>query len=677
MILHHVRKGLLGPRGVPLGLLGFGFQLNSVAYFFTPEFWGGLRGSRLGKRKLSLRILAIALAFLLANLAGPSSAITMIPKLDWWPLHAMWPANEIQFHAYIEAPNGTIFPQSITRSLVPDYCFEEQPDTKLQMYCPSGGLSNILTTAPMIGTPLSTTNYARADLNTNFSMPAANNSVTRFVSGQFSSFNVGNSSLFLASAMPDFAASSLHWWYSLVAGFQAGGYVNNGPLRSSSTRALIKAMLRSGGELLQLYKPLVQVECQASSFDDPTITFPHDLFFLPPWNSPPFSQADWSVPTPLMSDDASTDQINFTWIDLAISEGPRPSILALFTMPLRDRSFSDMYACTVDARWVPTQPWIDPSTDKFVHDYISRPVPDLLQETDRNGLPTPPPPIYIDPGWAESLNVVQSATQNLTGLGALGLACVTALTRDGAPPRTRGSDPMIQCLDSALAIYLTDGLTRLQSSIPMYFVATGQTPRNTEVLDIHYLDHPWRPGNSIASLTLPDFRDPTRFTELYMPVWRYGYGFGFPSGGNGGITLYLATAVLLLHALLALVHMAILLSSGRSSSAWGSVGEMLVLALNSRGSARLQNTCAGVGESKTWGMKVQIRETTEEHLELVLEGDGEGGSDAFADGVGDGGEALDVRAHMPPRRDKAYGGLPSAGTEQRWRATRTGAPDEG
>lgn len=211
-MLHHIRNRLIGPRGISLGLLSLGFQLNSVAYFFCAEFWGGLRRNRVRKMHQLPLVLAIAVAFLLVNLAGPSSAITMIPRLEWWPLHEIWPANEIQFHAYIEAPNSTLFPESVTRSLVPDYCFEEQVDTMLHQYCPSAGLSNILTTAPMFGS-LSSTYNANMDLTMNFSMPAANNTVSRFLSGQSSFINRGNNSLYLASAIPDFAASSLYWCY--------------------------------------------------------------------------------------------------------------------------------------------------------------------------------------------------------------------------------------------------------------------------------------------------------------------------------------------------------------------------------------------------------------------------------------------------------------------------------
>jgi hypothetical protein len=38
MVLYHIRNGLLGAHVVPLGPLGSGFQLNSVAYVFSAEF---------------------------------------------------------------------------------------------------------------------------------------------------------------------------------------------------------------------------------------------------------------------------------------------------------------------------------------------------------------------------------------------------------------------------------------------------------------------------------------------------------------------------------------------------------------------------------------------------------------------------------------------------------------
>lgn len=645
IVLHHVRGSLFGPDGVPLGLLSLGFQLNSLAYFFSREFWGALGTNRQRKTHQPLLILGVAIAFLLANLAGPSSAITMIPKLDWWRLDELWPGNRIQFSAYIEAPNSTIFPQLLTKDIVPSHCFEEESERLGKRDCPSAGLSDILTRAPVFGS-LKSTWDATSGLTMNITMPAANNSVSRFLTGQLSIVFRGNNSLYVASSVPDFAASSLYRWYTLVSSYRAPlGEEDSGPIISLSTRPLFKATLRSGSEKLPLYKPLVQVECQSSNFGDERVIFPHDLFSIPPWDSDPFLSADWSISTPPMPDfvssNASPGKVGFTWVDPDISGGPRPSILGLFTMPSLESSSGSngrMYACTVDARWVPAEPWIDPKTNVFVQESDPRPVDVLLAEADWESVVKPYPSISIDIGWAQSLNVVYDTSENLTGVEALGSACATTLEIRVNADFSAFGDPMAQCLDSALAIYLTDGLARIQTSVPTFFSATGQTSGGGKVMEIEHLDLDPGLGNQAQSLDPKDFRDTSRFTELYFPAWRYGYGYGFK-----GITIYIATTVLLLYAVLAVIHMGIVMTSGISSSTWGTVGEMLVLAINSSNSAQLQNTCAGVRSSTTWGLVANIRETADQHLELVLAGDERSGG----------------RVCMPPKQDKAYGNVPS------------------
>ena len=138
MVLYHTRCGLIGSRGVPLGLLSSGFQLKSVAYVFSAEFWGGatVKSQRAGPR-VPL-VLAILRALALANLAAPSSAITMLPRLDWWSVGELWPQDGITFSAYIRAADDTPFPETVAKGVLPDYCFGD--DAMSSSDCPSSGL---------------------------------------------------------------------------------------------------------------------------------------------------------------------------------------------------------------------------------------------------------------------------------------------------------------------------------------------------------------------------------------------------------------------------------------------------------------------------------------------------------------------------------------------------------
>jgi hypothetical protein len=94
---------------------------------------------------------------------------------------------------------------------------------------------------------------------------------------------------------------------------------------------------------------------------------------------------------------------------------------------------------------------------------------------------------------------------------------------------------------------------------------------------------------------------------------QYGYGYSFRR-----ILIYIAITVLLIHVLLALTHMGTVLVGGLSSRAWSTMGEMMVLAVNSSSTEQLRNTCASVSSMETWGFVTHVRETSDKRLELVF-----------------------------------------------------------
>lgn len=80
-VRHEITKGT----GLPLGALVSGLQINQIAYLWSVEFWGTVRSKRLRLRdKLALLGLILS-CFILASLSGPSSAVLLIPRLDFWP----------------------------------------------------------------------------------------------------------------------------------------------------------------------------------------------------------------------------------------------------------------------------------------------------------------------------------------------------------------------------------------------------------------------------------------------------------------------------------------------------------------------------------------------------------------------------------------------------------------
>lgn len=85
VILAYIRHELAFGAGLPLGALVSGLQISQFAYLWSMEFWGTIRSATLPiLRKLKL-LIVIMTCFTLAILAGPSSAVLLIPRSDFWP----------------------------------------------------------------------------------------------------------------------------------------------------------------------------------------------------------------------------------------------------------------------------------------------------------------------------------------------------------------------------------------------------------------------------------------------------------------------------------------------------------------------------------------------------------------------------------------------------------------
>lgn len=116
----------------------------------------------------------------------------------------------------------------------------------------------------------------------------------------------------------------------------------------------------------------------------------------------------------------------------------------------------------------------------------------------------------------------------------------------------------------------------------------------------------------------------TNHTKINWNTQPYGYGWGFR-----GTPILVATTVLLAQAVTALVHTGVTIFGRWTSDGWGSMGEMLVLALNSMPTERSKE-CASAGSEvwkrgnlRSWKEIVRVREGISTQLELRVEEDRE------------------------------------------------------
>ncbi|KAL8879250.1 MAG: hypothetical protein Q9198_003104, partial [Flavoplaca austrocitrina] len=112
-----------------------------------------------------------------------------------------------------------------------------------------------------------------------------------------------------------------------------------------------------------------------------------------------------------------------------------------------------------------------------------------------------------------------------------------------------------------------------------------------------------------------DYAHEQGWAELEFAIARYGYGWGFQ-----GKTVKLATAALVLQALIGTVYLGLIISGIWKPSSWATMGEMLIFAINSSPSTVLRTAATPV-DKYTWRHTVKIRQLENKRRELVVEGE--------------------------------------------------------
>lgn len=88
IIFCYIRSQITLGQGLPFGALFSGLQISQASYLWSIGFWGSISSKHLPiKRRISM-ILIVTLVIVLAATIGPSSAVLLIPRLDYWPAGA-------------------------------------------------------------------------------------------------------------------------------------------------------------------------------------------------------------------------------------------------------------------------------------------------------------------------------------------------------------------------------------------------------------------------------------------------------------------------------------------------------------------------------------------------------------------------------------------------------------
>lgn len=85
IIFSYVRYELILGDGIPFGALFSGLQVSQASYLWSMEFWGTLCSKKVSLKRRLLLLVVVAASVFLAAVAGPSSAVLLVPRLDYWP----------------------------------------------------------------------------------------------------------------------------------------------------------------------------------------------------------------------------------------------------------------------------------------------------------------------------------------------------------------------------------------------------------------------------------------------------------------------------------------------------------------------------------------------------------------------------------------------------------------
>jgi hypothetical protein len=639
IVLQALRNELVDA-GIPLGLLGSGIWYSSLSSFWSKEFWGALRWSLTGYKRLRFLFLLV-LAGATVTVVGPASAVLMLPRSQ------SIPAGGTSFQL-----DGTIaqyWPDVVTSGSEPEFC--SLPDAKNHAICPSGGYEsirrNLATMKYSIPCPRTGQNFAPecqakgAEGNrkwNNFLIQSTQNMVPSVLN----SFQLQDNER-VAAIQPH--AASIIKMQQVVRDWNTAAV-------TTKRRSLRQFQWTYDIETLGLTtNPWVRVRCTDAQNLSGTATearfpsmywrnnsFPDHVYrdstgFSGYGRSSSISNLDRSP-----SSDIRTQWNVLSKDDFGDNHSGQTTTGLLIEMPWEGQSRIAL-GCSVAAAWhksllrsVRSTTYDAWSISLSSYDYGNYgDSPDSFQSNQ---------PTELDVSWLQLLSIPSARPDNVTKrrnilddlLVESRLGEVIADYR-GRPQRVWSSS-LGRCeyammdtsmtdtelwndsscdkgdkryfIELLLASMVVDGLSRFGSHRTF---KTSLDTRDWQIQDLHAYNSS-RLLSSLPGPKLLSFENPSVWLEVYVKGYAY-----YPSSTSD----YLALAVVCLYILIAGSHViAVLLLPHHlvTSDTWDSLTELLVLCQNSPppSTGLLKNASAGVDNLRTYGTIVKIRATKREHL---------------------------------------------------------------
>jgi len=588
VVVSFIRHELVVGEGIPFGAIFGSLQFSSIAYIWSKEFAGTLK-ARFRTQMMKWRlVLLIVLGTGLAVTVGPSSAISMRPRLD------AWPAGGTDF--YINATTDQIWPTSLNDSGIPTEC----SNVTLGMNCISDSWTtlsdglipfwpnlNLGNTIPEFFGVVSPKSMRQL-----YTKQTTGIYWTRWTLATTQMSNLGDAVAEIGRLWINAAYSTseiVNWKYSTRFRYRKEATYTIDDIYQPLTMATCLSSRSStqqdtDADSIKAYMPIMETTCtdtiQSKRFNSSGLV------------------ANFRQDVPILQ-----------FVDVPVNEFGRSTVGALITFPETWPGGRNTVTCGVDSRWVPSQVSSSRSSVKVV-----------------SGLPTGfelkgtcffegSKNITVSSQWANYLNpnLVES---NLTVFHHL-LESIPGTYDDRWEDDAGFVQPLIE---SILSVLVTNGLAHTAASATPQGILKGCTADKCDE-SCSDGDGAWcreiLPNGEFGSggniYNLPPGADTTKMTKFTTSIQVTGYAYNLR-----GTSLRLSCVVLFIYVLVALIHIGFSFWTGLSSQSWDTVSEVTALAMQSQPSRHLKNTCAGIDTTSIFTHMVKIVQTGEhgEHLEL-------------------------------------------------------------
>ncbi|KAI0864292.1 hypothetical protein F4860DRAFT_465768 [Xylaria cubensis] len=647
IILHICRRMLLSSTGIPLGLMVGAFQIGSAEYLFSRSYWKPLQHGLLDLQHKRFKAFLIA-SFLGASivysfLVGPASAAALLPNLNWWPMRN--PFHHRLLQSYIGRESSELYPIELKETSIEEYClnvtYYDSPD------CPAGGYKTLFDwawTREQEGSWYNVTDsqHYNPTMLSSFSGQAQREIVIGLVASKENSRTDTAVSSTQAAMSATLHASVL----SLTDAFWH--YVKTNTVGKINQVQQPKFVISQGGNVSI---PLVQVQCQSYSLG-PAINAGDDLKFetgamvsdFSKSGSNAYVEAKWTVPMAAWNYPRPLpwNATNVTWVDTSQvkdAQGRKlpSSFGAVVTVPAvwsRDGSNgttgydqgSVITPCVIDARWATTDVSFDvtkPGVSTSLTEWLNTANLSAGNIDVQNALSKwnigDPIAVSLDwvsaiNNWGEDFGITEQILQQF----------VSPFSIDY--PELLSFVPASSSQEHWTAVY-ANGIAIVLSTIVADWVSrTGLAGINFTTVLSEVKD-----GN-VDTINLLNQKSTAGFvnqpisafekdqTMIVYSVERYGWGYGLNSK-----TIRFSIVTLLIHTVLVIAYFVYSFifwcrTNGWTSESWGTIGELLALAVSSPPADEFKNTGSGIDESGTWMTSLRIREagSDPDKIELVV-----------------------------------------------------------